>query len=429
MHDIGPENVKSLFDLPSSMPVNQLNMSGITRRSADAASAKARTADTLTEVRGLLGTLYSPQAHSLTEHCVRAVGHRAPSKAQRMSECGRIRVTFNSGEPSISPQYCFMRGCQRCTAVKAKWKARHYAALIIPHLDDWPYVYRITLTHRRIPGETPGSAHSRFVRTLGVFRQRLRAKRVKRALAFGGAVVSIETASDHLKGHHVHAHLVWIGLELDQRKLRELWFEASGAAAQGQAPFAAFEHTVHIQQFDASEHPSVLPFKERLRDLVCYQLRKPFSLPENPDQRDFDVWADALLDPSTRGRRLVRTWGVLNAHTGTSPKDSEGTDAQDSDDRSGFDEGDTQEVEPETEDEPQPQPQIPLDLESVLEELAQSSADHPLSPRTQDLEQLVKRLLPALRKHVEFVREARSRIPPLSPERFRQSPIIVHGGH
>lgn len=415
-------NSKGRFPLPSSFTVAQLNTTGASRPEAAVVTAKARNAATVNEARSLLGQLHSPQSSLTTKHCIRAIGHRAPSKAQRMRECGRILVTFTAGKPSISPQYCFIRGCQRCTAVKAKWKSRQYASLIIPHLDAWPYVYRITLTQLRIPGELPDDAYKRFVRTLSMFRQRLRAKGVQRALGFGGAVVSVETASDHIKGHHVHAHIVWIGLELDQQKLRDLWSEVSEASARGRAPFVASEYAVHVEQFDAREHPSVLPLKERLSDFVCYQLRKPFSLPENPAQRDFDVWADALLDPSTRGRRLVRTWGVLNGHTGTSPNDSDEAGEQDSDDRSNFDEGDTQEVELDVED--APQPEIPVDLESLLDELAKSGADDPLGPRAQELAPLVKRILPALRVHVECVREARSKIPPLAPGRFLRTHTI-----
>ena len=318
MCDLPRENSKGRFHLPCSIPVTQLNTPGAIRPSADAALAKARNADTLANVRGLLGQLHSPKSALVTQQCIAAVARRAPRIAERMQECGRILVTLNSGKPSISPQYCFIRGCQRCMAVKAKWRARQYASMIIPLLRDWPCVYRITLTQLRIPGELQDDAFRRFASTLEEFRQRLRAKRVQRDLGFGGAVVSVETASDHLKGHHVHGHLVWIGLELDQQKLRELWSRASKSSAQGSEPFVASEYTVDIQKFDTRECPSVQPRKERLADFVCYQLRDLVSFPDNPDQRDFDVWAEALLAPSTRGRRLVRTWGVLNGHTGKS---------------------------------------------------------------------------------------------------------------
>jgi len=299
--------------------------------------------------------------------------------------------------------------------------------MIIPLLRDWPCVYRITLTQLRIPGELQDDAFRRFASTLEEFRQRLRAKRVQRDLGFGGAVVSVETASDHLKGHHVHGHLVWIGLELDQQKLRELWSRASKSSAQGSEPFVASEYTVDIQKFDTRECPSVQPRKERLADFVCYQLRDLVSFPDNPDQRDFDVWAEALLAPSTRGRRLVRTWGVLNGHTGKSREELDEAGDLDSRDLSNFDEGDSQEVLPDPEDEPEPE--IPVDLEAVLEEFAKAVADDPLSPRTQELEQLVKLILPALQKHVECVRDARSRIPPLSPGRIFQTPTIRTGEH
>lgn len=418
MHDIGPENSRIPPLLPSSSTVTQKNTLCATAQSIHAGEVWRMLECVQHEMSRLPARAHDAQ----TLARIRAIRRFSPDLADPMAECGRIKLVSKKGTNAFYPVYCLKRGCKRCAPVQGRVTARRYTRRILEHLTGGNVLFRVTLTQLRVRRESDTAALDRFERALDALHQRLRSKKLVRDLGFVGALVSIENVVSSRKGSHVHAHILWLADHLNVPLLRAIWLECRRTTAPGLI-FADDEHALDVQQFDAREHPSVKPAEERLQDFVGYQFMGQFFPADENNDDDLHCWARALVGAAGERARLVRSWGTLHGRNGqkqgdgalvTPPPPSLTVNSQgETDDDDAY--AETQELQ---------SPSVPDFLDQLIVELKGALATDKLSRVAIEQAQFLKDILPRLQWHVDSVVAAHSRIPPLAPGRFLQTPIF-----
>lgn len=408
---------RQLHDLPCSIPVNQVNQPAAGQGSTDQIEIQRL----LAEYRQQLSRLPAAAHGDRQKRMAAALRLRVPRAGVRLEGCGRIRVKGPPGARQVYPEYCFTRGCSRCGPVRGLHSAHKHMCAIRAHIKRGLRVFRVTLTQPRSWFESPASLLGRLERALASLKKQLRAKPFAVRLGYEGALVSIQCVSSYLRGHHVHAHLIWVADHLDADLLRSTWDNCLREASAG-VPVQACRESVDVAEFDAREHRSVQPLRERLTEFIAYQLKRSITPKDLQDDGDLDAWACALAFVSAHRARLVRTWGVLNGRNGKKyPRAGEPVvDAASlpADDDQLRDLPFDQLVEEELNDEPVEY------LDELMHRVSLANAqDHGRSLFAGDL-QALREVLPLVARHVNFVVEAHSRFRPVSPGRYIDTPII-----
>ncbi len=150
-----------------------------------------------------------------------------------------IEVSQAGSAWRLISELCRDRVCQGCVEGRNLGQLLPLTPLFAEAAANGEAVLFITLTQRRIPWETLGSAHAR----LDVAIKRLRrAKPFTRSI--GACVARFERVPDRVLGWHEHAHLVVIAHDLDEASLVRAWRRSTDDSEAGLRIKPLLEHQV-----------------------------------------------------------------------------------------------------------------------------------------------------------------------------------------